>query len=414
MESATPAAVPQLRPLGIGEILDVGVKITTRHFWTLARAVLVVVVPVQLVASVIDLSLADGALSGAETDQFGGTTEFGTTDEFDAREFWTAIAAVVVAAVLGLLAQTVATGACFKAVADAYLGREPSWRGSISHVLRRLHSIIWISVLTYLLGGLALLACILPGIWLFIAWTVAVPAFLTEEVKGRRALGRSFRLVKGFWWRTFAIIVIGTILAGIVSGVLTGVLAGLAFTSDSDAALVVANFFAAVIAGAITTPFIAAVTIVLYFDLRVRKEGFDLALLAARLGEGGSRARRLRSSRTRLRSSLPRGRPTRRVSSRRTGRRRPAGSRRARTTRELAPGDSRAKRARKRGGSSRRADSTRRTCRGRSAGPSNGSESGSSRSAISSARSSTLCPARPVRSGSSSARPCSSLRSSSR
>ena len=33
-----------------------------------------------------------------------------------------------------------------------------------------------------------------------------------------------------------------------------------------------------------TTPFIAAVTIVLYVDLRVRKEGFDLALLAARFG----------------------------------------------------------------------------------------------------------------------------------
>jgi hypothetical protein len=282
-----PTAVPELRPLGIGEILDVGIKITTRHFWTLARAVLVVVVPLQLVASLIDLSLADGALSGAESDQFGGTTEFGTTDEFDASEFWTAIAAVLVALVLTLLAQTVATGACFKAVADAYLGRQPSWRRSVSEVLRRLHSIVWISILTYLLGGLALLACILPGIWLFIAWTVAVPAFLTEGVKGRRALGRSFRLVRHFWWRTFAIIVLGTILVGIISGVLTGVLAGLALTSDSDAAAVVANFFASVIAGAITTPFIAAVTIVLYFDLRVRKEGFDLALLAERLGEGG-------------------------------------------------------------------------------------------------------------------------------
>jgi hypothetical protein len=282
-----PTAVPELRPLGIGEILDVGIKITTRHFWTLARAVLVVVVPLQLVASLIDLSLADGALSGAESDQFGGTTEFGTTDEFDASEFWTAIAAVLVALVVTLLAQTVATGACFKAVADAYLGRQPSWRRSVSEVLRRLHSIVWISILTYLLGGLALLACILPGIWLFIAWTVAVPAFLTEGVKGRRALGRSFRLVRHFWWRTFAIIVLGTILVGIISGVLTGVLAGLALTSDSDAAAVVANFFASVIAGAITTPFIAAVTIVLYFDLRVRKEGFDLALLAERLGEGG-------------------------------------------------------------------------------------------------------------------------------
>jgi hypothetical protein len=289
VESAEPTAAPELRPLGIGEILDVGIKITTRHFSTLARAVLVVVVPVQLVASIIDLSVADGALSGASSDQFG-TSEFGTTDQFETGEIWTLVAAVLVAAVLGLLAQTIATGACFKAVADAYLGRTPSWRRSTAEVLRRLHSILWISFLTYLLGGLALLACILPGIWLFIAWTVAVPAFLTEGVKGRRALGRSFRLVRGFWWRTFAIIVLGAILASIVSGALTAVLTGVALTSDSDLTAVIANFVASVGAGVVTTPFIAAVTIVLYFDLRVRKEGFDLALLAARLGEGGEPA----------------------------------------------------------------------------------------------------------------------------
>jgi hypothetical protein len=287
MESAGPPAVPQLRPLGIGEILDVGIKITTRHFWTLARAVLIVVVPLQLVASVIDLSVADGALSGANQDDFGtDVDEFGNP-ELDTTEIWTLIAAVLVAAVLGLLAQTIATGACFKAVADAYLGRTPSWRESVSEVLRRLHSIIWISFLTYLLGGLALLACIAPGVWLFISWTVAIPAFLTEDVRGRRALGRSFRLVRYFWWRTLAIILLGAILAGIVSATVGGVLTAVALTSDSTLAAVVANFLASVTAGVVTTPFIAAVTIVLYFDLRVRKEGFDLALLAARLGEGG-------------------------------------------------------------------------------------------------------------------------------
>ena len=285
MESAEPsAAVPQLRPLGIGEILDVGIKITTRHFGTLAGAVLVAVVPLQLVAAVVDFSATEGTLSSGgsnlETDQFGNP-------ELDPDEVWTFFAALAVSAVLGLLAQTIATGACFKAVADAYLGRAPSWLGSTGYVLRRLHSILWISFLTYLLAGLALLACIIPGVWLFIAWTVAIPALLTEGVKGRRALGRSFRLVREYWWRTFAIIILGTVLAGIVSGVLVGVLTAVTFTSDSTLAYVIANFVASVVAGVLTTPFIAAVTIVLYIDLRVRKEGFDLALLAARLGEGG-------------------------------------------------------------------------------------------------------------------------------
>jgi flagellar biosynthesis protein FliQ len=287
VESAEPQAVPQLRPLGIGEILDVAIKITTRHFWTLARAVLVVVVPLQLVSSIVDLSVAEGTLSSGganlETDEFGNP-------QLEPSEIWTFFAAVLVSTVLGLLAQTIATGACFKAVTDAYLGRTPSWLGSTSHVLRRLHSILWISFLTYFLGGLAFLACVIPGVWLFIAWTVAIPAFLTEEVKGRRALGRSFRLVRDFWWRTFAIILLGAILAGIVSGVLVGLLTAVTFTSDSTLAAVVASFVASVAAGVITTPFIAAVTIVLYIDLRVRKEGFDLALLAERLGEGGDPA----------------------------------------------------------------------------------------------------------------------------
>lgn len=273
--SSEPTAVPQLRPLGIGEILDVGIKITIRHWWVLVRAVLVVVVPLQVLSSMIDLSVAEGAFSTG-----------GPRDEIDPDEIWTVIAAVIAAALLALLAQTIATGACFKIVADAYLGRAASWRRSVAEILRRLHSILWISTLTYVLAFFALLACILPGVWLYMSWAVAIPAFLTEGVKGRRALGRSFRLVKGFWWRTFAIIVLGAILAGIVQSALGAVVAAVTFSSDGDVVPVIANFLGSVIGGALTTPFIAAVTIVLYIDLRVRKEGFDLALLAARLGDG--------------------------------------------------------------------------------------------------------------------------------
>ena len=269
-------AVPQLRPLGIGEILDVGIKITVRHWWTLARAVLIVVVPLQVLAALVDVSAAGGVV-----------TTGGETGSIDEDELWQFGAAVVVAVLLTLLGQTIATGACFKAVADAYLGRTPSWRSSLAETFRRLHSIIWVSVLVYVLGGLALLALIIPGIWLFIAWTVAVPALLTEDVKGRRALGRSFRLVRGFWWRTFAIVILGSILGSILEVAIAGAFGLVTFSSDSDAVAIVSSLLASIVAAALTTPFIAAVTIVLYIDLRVRKEGFDLALLAARFGEPG-------------------------------------------------------------------------------------------------------------------------------
>jgi len=268
------SAIPQLRPLGIGEILDVGIKITIRHWWTLARAVLVVVIPLQLVAVVVDVSASGGVVTT------GGET--GTIDE---DEIWTVVAAGLVALALTLLAQTIATGACFKAVADAYLGRVPSWRRSLGEVLRRLHSIVWVSILSFVLALLGFVACIAPGVWLYISWAVAVPALLTEGVKGRRALGRSFRLVKGFWWRAFAIVVLGSVLGSILELAIGGVLGAISFATQSDVVDIVTSVLSAVIAGAITTPFIAAVTIVLYVDLRVRKEGFDLALLVSGFGD---------------------------------------------------------------------------------------------------------------------------------
>jgi hypothetical protein len=107
-------------------------------------------------------------------------------------------------------------------------------------------------------------------------------------VKGRKALGRSFRLVRNYWWRTFALVLLGTLLASIVAAALVGALTAVTFTAENDVAVTVANVLATIVAGLVTTPFIAAVTIVLYIDLRVRKEGFDLALLAERFGEPGA------------------------------------------------------------------------------------------------------------------------------
>jgi len=238
-------------------------------------AVLVVVVPLELVGALVSISVADSTIYDP------------LTNDFDEQVLWGKIAAVLVAAGLTLLAQTIATGVCFKAVADAYLGRAASWRRSVGEIVRRLHSIIWISFLGSFLAALALLACIAPGIWLYFAWAVAVPVLLMEGTKGRRALGRSFRLVKGFWWRTFAILILGSILAGIIQSAVTAAFLAVTFSTDSEVVSVFASFLASVLAGAITTPFVAAVTIVLYIDLRVRKEGFDLALLAARLGRAG-------------------------------------------------------------------------------------------------------------------------------
>src|SRR5205085_6765512 len=87
------SAAPQLRPLSIGEVLDVAIKIYWRNAWTLFRIVLVVVAPVQIVSALVEASAASPSASGSE-----------------------AAAGVLVTLILSLLASTIANGACFKAV----------------------------------------------------------------------------------------------------------------------------------------------------------------------------------------------------------------------------------------------------------------------------------------------------------
>lgn len=266
---------PTLRPLGVGEILDAAFKVYTRNAWPLMKIVAVVIVPIQLVTALIFLSTLDDpdALTGQ------GEVESGS-------ETWGWIAGNVVGSFLGWVGLTIATGAVVKAIADAYLARHPDWRDSLRFAWSRWRALIWLALLTILLLIPAFVALIVPGIWLSIAWIVAVPALMIEDCRGLDALKRSFRLVRKRWWATFAVILVAFLLAGVIQGLAEGLL-GIMLVAGADDSLlltVLVDGVAATIGSVIVTPFQAAVITIAYFDLRVRKEGFDLELLAERLG----------------------------------------------------------------------------------------------------------------------------------
>ena len=254
------------------------IKLFLRHAVTFFKAVAVVVVPVQIVL----IPVLGSALPDPTQSPVAPTPE----NAFGLSELAPTLGAQAVSGVLNLIATTLATGACFKGLSDAYLGDRPDWRGSLSFAASRLGALVWLSLLTAVLGVLALLAFVVPGVWLFVAWAVAVPALLFEGARGRSALGRSFALVRGRWWPTFGALVLGFMLAAVVQVVVGGLLVALLLTDvgSSPFAGVVIGQVAAAIATVLTTPFTAALVAVIYFDLRVRKEGFDLALLAERIG----------------------------------------------------------------------------------------------------------------------------------
>jgi hypothetical protein len=269
--------VPDLRPLSVGEIIDVAIKMWRRQFGTLARIVLVVVAPVELFATLVMASVGN-----FDVESFDPVTGDPT---FDGGAFAGWLAGMFTAQILSGLAFLISSAAVLRAVSVAYLGGTPDWRDSLRAATSRLPSLIWLGFLVF--GGLVLaaIALIIPAIWLGVAWTLAFPVMIAEGQRGTDAMRRSFRLVQNRWWPTFGALFLAFLLQSFIGLVLGIPLGILTFSSEGDSLLAIfLSMVVNVVASVVTTPFMAAVLVLIYFDLRVRKEGFDLQLLAQGVG----------------------------------------------------------------------------------------------------------------------------------
>ena len=280
-------SAPALRPLGIGEILDVGIKIYWRHALTLFKIVVFVVLPAQILVNIVQVSaLPAGVTGNFSMNPFGPS--FTTTNDttLSGGDTATYVVGFVAALLINALAGKLAQAGCFRAVADAYLGEQISWRSSLRYALRRLPAVVMVSIASTIIIGIGTILCIIPGIYLWGAFYVAIPVVLVEGVGPFRALGRSRDLVQGRWWPTIGVAIVGYTLVFVLGAALGALVIGVAAAGSSQHTAV--GFILATVSSTVgsmlTTPAVAAFATVLYIDLRVRKEGFDLLLLSQRLG----------------------------------------------------------------------------------------------------------------------------------
>lgn len=273
-----------LRPLALGEQLDAAIQIYKARWKPMIKAAALVTAPVLILLAFVQSS-AGNPNSMTEVDP---ETGFVQTDE---RQLLLFVAATLIGVVVSVIATAIATAGLFRMVSGLYLGDEPDWRASIRFAFRRLGPVLWLLSIAGVLQLIGTLMCIIPGLWMQGAFAVAMPALLVEDVRGFKAISRSVDLVKGRFWPTFGAVFIGGLLASFVQGVFTTPV----FAAQMVEANTVVTFLLTAVANvagtALTLPFTAALTMVIYFDLRVRKEGFDLFLLARRMGvdapEGG-------------------------------------------------------------------------------------------------------------------------------
>ncbi|MEX1003997.1 MAG: hypothetical protein WD990_12340, partial [Acidimicrobiia bacterium] len=129
-----------------------------------------------------------------------------------------------------------------------------------------------------------------PGIWLWTSWYVAIPSLLVEGTRPIAALTRSFQLVKQRFWPVFGVGVLAWLISRVVVELLGLVVTLVTVVPSIMQSAETGNlegggvFGASVLAGSVasivTVPFMAAVAVAVYFDLRVRFEGFDIEMLA--------------------------------------------------------------------------------------------------------------------------------------
>ncbi len=273
----------------LSEILDGAISLYRAHFAELVATVSLVVVPVQLVALVV-LLVAPDQSSELLLGQDSSTTtldENGNIESIDVDGG--AILAVLVIGMLGALAYLLATAAAYRFTSDAYLGFDTGWRESNLFAFKKLHSVLWVTILFALGLLVGFLLLIIPGIYLSIAWALAIPVLLSEDAKGSKALGRSYRLVRGHWWKTFGTLIVMYIMVSLVQQGLLVVVSELVVGSDAGTLGAILVTVVNTALYLITLPFTTAVLTLIYFDLRVRKEGVDIAMAAEGIGGEGQR-----------------------------------------------------------------------------------------------------------------------------
>ncbi|MEO6192900.1 MAG: hypothetical protein ABIS20_07815 [Thermoanaerobaculia bacterium] len=116
---------------------------------------------------------------------------------------------------VSILASNIATGAITFGVFQQLRGKDASIGECLSRGLSLLLPVFGLAFVQSLAIGVAMLACLVPGIMLAVRWAVSVPAAVTEGTGVSNSMQRSSFLTDGMRWDVFGVLfVLGVIQIG--------------------------------------------------------------------------------------------------------------------------------------------------------------------------------------------------------
>lgn len=195
------------------------------------------------------------------------------------------VAVWIVAAVLGIVFSMLTQGALVRATVAHAEGRRAGFGESAMAGLTIVVPLFLLSLIIALAVGIGMILLIVPGVILYVIWSVAAPALVTERTGVFAAIGRSADLTRGARWKVFGILLVLLVISWITAGVVGaaamaayGGVAGFAAAMQGGAPIwyMAANAAVQTVLSAVNGAVLAA----LYIELRHWKDGPDADALA--------------------------------------------------------------------------------------------------------------------------------------
>ncbi|MHB0913118.1 MAG: hypothetical protein ACYC2Y_06695 [Armatimonadota bacterium] len=245
-----------LRPMDYGGILDEMFALYKKNFLLFMGIVGLGVIPMQLIGQMAQ------------------------------RHYWLFIPYVLLLVPLNYLMTAAGTWA----VSQKYLGREATIAGAYDAVRRRAWAFIGTMFVTSLIIGCGTLLCIVPGIIFGFWYAFVSQVFVLEGKDWGDARARSRELAEGQWGRIFVLGLLASLIVGVITYILVIpfqflLMGGLQPTALPGTPQLFGMGLASGIGSALAMPIQVITFVLLYYDIRIRKEGFDIEMLAESLGE---------------------------------------------------------------------------------------------------------------------------------
>jgi hypothetical protein len=257
-------------PRSIGGVLDDAIRLYRKTLFPCFPLLLVAVVLSTAVGVWVTLTVQPIATAAAAS-----TDPWAAFDMFTAPGVWLAYLVL-------MLVFAIVYGALFYQIDALARGQRPSLGDALGLGLKRLPVMLGVGILFFIMLVVGLVLLVIPGIWLWGVFQLAFVAAVIERTGVFASFGVSRNLVRGNWWRVNVVIFVAFVLLMVVLLVI-GAIAGFIMAATGSASAVMSpggQAIQQVISGVLnlfTLSFYPCVLLAVYNDLKLRREGADLA-----------------------------------------------------------------------------------------------------------------------------------------